>query len=55
MDKLIITAACDSRTSYPHNPLCPPQEDVAGVTNRFMCREVGARRAAPPPVARGGA
>lgn len=33
------------------------QEDVAGVTNRFMWREVGARRAAPPlpPAARGGA
>ena len=27
MEKLIITVACDSRTSYPHNHLCPPQED----------------------------
>jgi hypothetical protein len=25
------------------------QEDVAGVNNRFMWREVGARRAGPPP------
>jgi ribosomal protein S18 acetylase RimI-like enzyme len=33
------------------------QEDVAGVNNRFMWREVGARRAGPPPppAARGGA
>ena len=28
MEKLIITVACDSRTSYPHNHLCPPQEDI---------------------------
>lgn len=30
MEKLIITVACDSRTSYPHNHLCPPQEDIHG-------------------------
>lgn len=36
MDKLIITVAGDSRTSYPHNPLCPPQEDIAGVSQQYI-------------------
>src|SRR4029450_4268592 len=36
MEKLIITVACDSRTSYPHNPLCPPQEDVPGVAQQYI-------------------
>ena len=40
MEKLIITVACDSRTSYPINDLCPPQEDIAGVagspTGRYL-------------------
>src|SRR3982750_1395076 len=35
MDKLIITVAGDSRTSYPHNPLCPPQEDTPGVAQQY--------------------
>lgn len=36
MDKLIITVACDSRTSYPHNHYCPPQEDIAGVAQQYV-------------------
>jgi 3-keto-5-aminohexanoate cleavage enzyme len=36
MDKLIITVACDSRTSYPHNNLCPPQEDIAGCAQQYV-------------------
>ena len=36
MDKLIITVACDSRTSYPHNPLCPVQEDIPGVAQQYV-------------------
>src|SRR5262245_16385612 len=36
MEKLIITVACDSRTSYPHNPLCPPQEDIRGVAQQYI-------------------
>lgn len=36
MDKLIITVACDSRTSYPQNHLCPPQEDIAGVARQYI-------------------
>src|SRR5215475_12110798 len=36
MDKLIITVACDSRTSYPHNHLCPPQEDIPGVAQQYI-------------------
>src|SRR5262249_13156275 len=35
MEKLIITVACDSRTSYPHNPLCPVQEDIPGVAQQY--------------------
>src|SRR5215475_15849880 len=36
MDKLIITVAGDSRTSYPHNHLCPPQEDIKGVAQQYI-------------------
>jgi len=36
MDKLIITVACDSRTSYPINHYCPPQEDIAGVAAQYI-------------------
>jgi len=36
MDKLIITVACDSRTSYPINHLCPPQEDIAAVAQHYI-------------------
>src|SRR5437764_3523930 len=36
MEKLIITAACDSRTSYPHNTFCPIQEDIPGVTQQYV-------------------
>src|SRR6266436_4810376 len=36
MEKLIITVACDSRTSYPHNHLCPPQDDIAGVAQQYI-------------------
>src|SRR6185312_2300209 len=27
---------CDSRTSYPHNDLCPPQEDIAGCAQQYV-------------------
>ena len=36
MEKLIITVACDSRTSYPINYLCPPQEDIEGVARQYI-------------------
>ena len=36
MEKLIITVACDSRTSSPHNHLCPPQEDIPGVAQQYI-------------------
>src|ERR1700750_473359 len=36
MEKLIITVAGDSRTSYPHNNFCPPQEDIAGVAQQYV-------------------
>jgi len=36
MDKLIITVACDSRTSYPINHYCPPQEDIEGVAQQYL-------------------
>src|SRR5262249_58960956 len=36
MEKLIITVAGDSRTSYPHTPLCPPQEDIKGVAQQYI-------------------
>ena len=36
MDKLIITVAGDSRTSYPHNHLCPTQEDIPGVARQYI-------------------
>jgi 3-keto-5-aminohexanoate cleavage enzyme len=36
MEKLIITVACDSRTSYPINHFCPPQEDIEGVARQYL-------------------
>ena len=36
MEKLIITVAADSRTSYPHNNLCPPQEDIAACAQQYV-------------------
>ena len=36
MEKLIITVACDSRTSYPINHYCPPQEDIDGVAQQYI-------------------
>ncbi len=36
MDNLIITVACNSRTSYPINHYCPPQEDIAGVAQQYI-------------------
>src|SRR5216683_670394 len=36
MEKLIITVAGDSRTSYPHNHLCPSQEDIPGVAQQYI-------------------
>src|SRR5437763_4940789 len=36
MEKLIITVPCASRTSYPHNHLCPPQEDIPGVAQQYI-------------------
>ena len=46
MEKLIITVACDSRTSYPINHLCPPQEDIAGVARLSPSQVVRSFRAA---------
>ena len=36
MEKLIITVACNSRTSYPINHYCPPQEDIEGVARQYL-------------------
>ena len=36
MEKLIITVAANSRTSYPHNDLCPPQEDIAACAQQYV-------------------
>jgi 3-keto-5-aminohexanoate cleavage enzyme len=36
MEKLIITVACDSRTSYPANHYCPPQEDIAACAQHYI-------------------
>lgn len=36
LDKLIITIAGDSRTSYPHNNLCPPQQDIPAVSQQYI-------------------
>ncbi|MBX6425881.1 MAG: 3-keto-5-aminohexanoate cleavage protein [Variibacter sp.] len=36
MDKLIITVACDSRTSYPGNYYCPPQEDIQACAQQYI-------------------
>lgn len=36
MDKLIITVACDSRTSYPANNYCPPQEDIKACAQHYI-------------------
>ena len=36
MEKLIITVAGDSRTSYPHNNLCPVQEDIAACAQQYV-------------------
>lgn len=36
MHKLIITVAGDSRTSYPSNDNCPPQEDIDGCARQYV-------------------
>jgi len=36
MEKLIITVACDSRTSYPANHYCPDQNDIAAVAQHYI-------------------
>jgi 3-keto-5-aminohexanoate cleavage enzyme len=36
MEKLIITVAGDSRTSYPANVNCPPQEDIDGCARQYI-------------------
>jgi 3-keto-5-aminohexanoate cleavage enzyme len=36
MDKLIITVACDSLTSYPANPYCPKQEDIQACAQHYI-------------------
>lgn len=35
-DKVIITVAGDSRTSYPNNHLCPPQTDIPAVAKQYV-------------------
>jgi 3-keto-5-aminohexanoate cleavage enzyme len=45
MDKLIITAACDSRVSYPANHYCLPstRENVPGIVEEYVrCIDAGA-------------
>lgn len=45
MDKLIITAACDSRVSYPANHYCLPstRENVPAIAEEYVrCLEAGA-------------
>lgn len=36
MDKLIVTVACDSRTSYPNNPYCPEQHEIEKVATQYI-------------------
>lgn len=36
MEKLIVTVAGDSRTSYPANGNCPPQEDIEGCAQQYV-------------------
>ena len=36
MEKLIITVACDSRTSYPANHYCPDQKDIKAVAQHYI-------------------
>lgn len=35
MEKLVVTVACDSRTSYPQNHLCPPQHEIEAVATQY--------------------
>lgn len=45
VDKLIVTAACDSRVSYPGNPYCPPstRENVDAIAKEYIrCIDAGA-------------
>ena len=45
MDKLIITAACDSRVSYPANHYCLPstRENVPAIADEYVrCLNAGA-------------
>ena len=45
MDKLIITAACDSSVSYPSNPHCPPptRENTGAIAADYVnCIDAGA-------------
>lgn len=36
MEKLIITATCDSSLSYPRNPYCPKPSDTKGVAAEYI-------------------
>lgn len=36
LEKLIITVACDSQTSYPHNHLCPAQREIDAVARQYV-------------------
>lgn len=36
MEKLVITVAGDSRTSYPINHFCPPQEEIEAVAQHYI-------------------
>ena len=55
MEKLIITVAGNSRTSYPHNNFCPTQEDIPGVHAAVRrCGEGRRRDRAHPRTAHAG-
>src|SRR5262249_60476737 len=36
IENLTIPVACAPPTSYPHNHLCPPQEDILGVAQQYI-------------------
>src|SRR5256885_2933338 len=36
MKRLTTPVPCASRTSSPHNHLCPPQEDIPGVARQYI-------------------
>lgn len=35
MEKLVVTVACDSRTSYPQSHYCPLQHEIDAVATQY--------------------